>query len=91
MRDGAGHHRLGGRGGRQPGPLTLTRPYAPFLAEVLAQLPILDDTASARGARDHRARRVGDARSDAPDKLVTRVYRAVGDDACLVEQPPGWL
>ena len=25
---------------------------------------------------------------DAPDHLVTTVYRAVGDDACLVEQPP---
>ncbi len=67
--------------------VTLTRPYAPFLAEVLAQLPILDEAATRSGAA-LLVRRASGTPPDAPDKLVTSVYRAVGADACLVEQPP---
>ena len=46
---------------------------------------------SEAGAAGHRASAAATSRSDAPDKLVTRIYRAVGDDACLVEQPPAGL
>ena len=67
--------------------LTLTEPYAPFLAEVLAQLPILDDKALEAGASGIVRGASGTAAS-APDKLVTDVYKAVGSDACLVAQPP---
>ncbi len=67
--------------------LTLSRPYAPLLTEVLAELPILEESALRDGAQDI-VRGAADVRSDAPDKLVTRIYRALGDDACLVEQPP---
>ncbi len=67
--------------------LTLTQPYAPLLAEVLAQLPILDDAAVRAGAATI-VRGASGTPADAPDHLVTKVYRAVGADACLVEQPP---
>ena len=67
--------------------LTLTQPYAPFLAEVLAQLPILDDTAVQAGVAMIERGATGTP-ADAPDKLVNQVYKAVGADACLVEQPP---
>jgi ABC-type transport system substrate-binding protein len=67
--------------------LTLNRPYAPLLTEVLAEAPILEEAALRDGAAE-MVRAAAAIRSDAPDKLVTLVYRAVGDEACLVEQPP---
>ena len=67
--------------------LTLSEPYAPFLAEVLAQLPILDDMAVRAGVATI-VRGAAGTPVDAPDKLVNAVYHAVGADACLVEQPP---
>jgi ABC-type transport system substrate-binding protein len=67
--------------------LTLTQPYAPFLAEVLAQLPILEE-AGLQTAAASMVQRAAAIPADAPDKLVTRIYQAVGDDGCLVEQPP---
>ncbi len=67
--------------------LTLTRPYAPLLGEVLAQVPIMDDTALQAGA-DSIVKRAAAITADAPDRLVSRIYKAVGADECLVEQPP---
>lgn len=67
--------------------ITLSEPYAPFLAEVLAQLPILADASLQAGVGMLVSGASGIA-ADAPDALVTRIYRAVGADACLVATPP---
>ncbi len=67
--------------------LTLEDPFSPLLAEVLARLPILDTTAV-----DAAAAAIVSAAADldptAPDKLVTSIYRAVGADECITEDPP---
>ncbi|MBX3031322.1 MAG: hypothetical protein KF809_14335 [Chloroflexi bacterium] len=68
--------------------LTLDQPYAPFLTEVLAQLPILDMAAVDAGVRGIVASARG-VQAGAPDALVTRIYRALGADACLEAEPPG--
>ncbi len=67
--------------------LTLSAPDAPLLAEVLAQLPILEGSALEAGAKAIVAA-ASSVAADAPDKLVTRIYKAVGDDGCLVTTPP---
>ncbi len=59
----------------------------PLLGEVLAQVPIMDDTALQAGA-DSIVQRAAAITADAPDRLVSRIYKAVGADECLVEQPP---
>ncbi len=67
--------------------VTLDQPYAPFLGEVLAQLPILD--MEALGSEVRRiVRAAGSVKADAPDALVARIYRALGADACLDAEPP---
>jgi ABC-type transport system substrate-binding protein len=79
-----------GPGGVRPPPtvsLTLREPFAPFLAGVLAQLPIVSESAVREGVAA-----ITDAAADmdpgAPDALVTRVAEATNADACLSEAPP---
>lgn len=67
--------------------LELEDPFSPLLAEVLARLPVLDMTA-VDGAAAALVSAAGDLDPGAPDKLVTSIYRAVGADECITEEPP---
>jgi ABC-type transport system substrate-binding protein len=67
--------------------LTLREPYAPFLSEVLAQLPILSEDAVRAGTSALLEATAGIPPNE-PDSLVTRVTEATTSDSCLVEQPP---
>jgi ABC-type transport system substrate-binding protein len=67
--------------------LRLTDAHAPLLAEVLARMPILDMTGLDQTAEGF-VTRAGELDPAAPDQLVTAVYRAVGAEECIAEQPP---
>jgi ABC-type transport system substrate-binding protein len=66
---------------------TLSEPYAPFLTEVLAQLPILSQDAVKAATEDliSAADRLND---DRPDKLISDIYEAVLSDECSDPEPP---
>jgi ABC-type transport system substrate-binding protein len=67
--------------------VTLDEPYSPFLAEGLAQLPILSEdvvkaaTAELIGAADR-------LETDRPDEVVQRISDAQLDERCITEDPP---
>jgi ABC-type transport system substrate-binding protein len=61
--------------------------FAPFLAEVLAHVPILDMTALDEAASAILTA-AGDMDPGDPDRLVQSIYRAVGADECISEDPP---
>jgi ABC-type transport system substrate-binding protein len=67
--------------------LELDEGFAPFLAEVLAQVPIVDMAAVEQAATTIVAS-AGDLDPHAPDKLVTSIYKAVGADQCIAAEPP---
>ncbi len=66
---------------------TLSEPYAPFLTEVLAQLPILSQEDVKDATRDliSAADRLNENR---PDKLIADIYDAVLSDECSEADPP---
>ena len=66
---------------------TLSEPYAPFLTEVLAQLPILsqEDVKDATRGLIRAADRLNENR---PDKLIAEIYDAVLSDECSEPEPP---
>ncbi|MEX1297331.1 MAG: ABC transporter substrate-binding protein [Candidatus Limnocylindrales bacterium] len=67
--------------------ITLSEPYAPFLTEVLAQLPILsqEDVKAATREMVRAADRLNENR---PDRLITRIRESVLRDACTDQEPP---
>lgn len=67
--------------------ITLSDPYAPFLTEVLAQLPILsqDDVKEATREMVKAADRLNENR---PDRLITRIRESILRDACFDPEPP---
>lgn len=67
--------------------LHLEDPFSPLLAEALARLPILDMTAVDEAATAMVAA-AGDLDPTDPDRLVTSVFRAMGADGCITEEPP---
>jgi len=66
--------------------ITLNKPHSPFLADALARLPILSEsavdaaTSHLRGAVD-----LGDGR---PDKVIAEIREALLRDACFEPDPP---
>ena len=67
--------------------ILLAEPYAPFLTEVLAQLPILsqDDVKEATRELLDAADRLNENR---PDKLIAQIYENTLSDDCAVAEPP---
>jgi ABC-type transport system substrate-binding protein len=67
--------------------ITLSEPYAPFLTEVLAQLPILsqDDVKEATQEMVDAADRLNENR---PDRLITRIRESILRDVCTDPEPP---
>jgi peptide/nickel transport system substrate-binding protein len=67
--------------------VTLDEPYSPFLAEGLAQLPILSEdvvkraTSALIGAADR-------LESERPDEVVQRIAEAQLDERCITDDPP---
>ena len=66
---------------------TLSEPYAPFLTEVLARLPILsqDDVKAATKDLIDAADRLGENR---PDKVISDIYENILSDKCAADDPP---
>jgi ABC-type transport system substrate-binding protein len=66
---------------------TLSEPYAPFLTEVLARLPILsqEDVKAATRELIRAADRLNENR---PDKLIADIYEAILGDECAEIDPP---
>lgn len=67
--------------------LTLTEPSMPFLAEVLARLPIVSEAAVRAEAAQIQAA-AASLDPAAPDALVARIAEATNADACLSDAPP---
>ncbi len=67
--------------------ILLAEPYAPFLTEVLAQLPILsqDDVKEATRELLDAADRLNESR---PDKLISQIYENTLSDECAEVEPP---
>jgi ABC-type transport system substrate-binding protein len=67
--------------------ITLTEPYAPFLAEGLGRLPILseDDVKAATSDLIAKADRLNDNR---PDKVITDIRDATSKPECFEVEPP---
>ena len=67
--------------------VTLDEPYSPFLAEGLAQLPIVSEDVVKRSTSEL----IGAAErleSDRPDEVVRRIADAQLDDRCITDDPP---
>lgn len=67
--------------------LTLDAPFAPFLAEVLGQLPILNESAVRAGTGGLLGATAG-MDASAPDRQVAAITTALNADPCLVAVPP---
>jgi ABC-type transport system substrate-binding protein len=67
--------------------VTLTEPYAPFLAEALAQLPILSEDDVKAATRDliDAAGRLNENR---PDRIIGEITDDMLRDVCLEADPP---
>jgi ABC-type transport system substrate-binding protein len=67
--------------------ITLSEPYAPFLAEALGRLPILSEAAVKRATTElvEAARRLNE---DRPDAVVDQITERVLSPDCLAERPP---
>ena len=67
--------------------ILLSEPYAPFLTEVLARLPILsqDDVKTATKDLIDAADRLNENR---PDKVISDIYESILSDECAVVEPP---
>ncbi len=67
--------------------ILLAEPYAPFLTEVLAQLPILSQEDVKEATREllEAADRLNESR---PDKLIAQIYENTLSDDCAVAEPP---
>lgn len=68
--------------------VTLTEPYAPFVTEALARLPILsaDDVRTATKDLIDAADRLNQNR---PDRIISRITEQMWRDACFGDEPPG--
>jgi ABC-type transport system substrate-binding protein len=67
--------------------ITLSEPYAPFLAEALGRMPILSEAAVKRATTElvEAARRLNE---DRPDAVVDQITDRVLSSDCLAERPP---
>jgi ABC-type transport system substrate-binding protein len=65
----------------------LRKPWQPFLAEVLARVPIVSEDAVRAGTQTI-VEAMGSAEPGAPDAQVARIAEATNADACLTTAPP---
>ncbi len=67
--------------------ITLSEPYAPFVAEVLARLPILSsqDVRAATAELIEAADRLNENR---PDRVISKITEQMWRDECFAEEPP---
>ncbi len=67
--------------------LTLSKPHAPFLSEVLGRLPILSEEDVRKATKElvDAAGRLNEAR---PDRIITDITDQTLRDACLDAEPP---
>ena len=67
--------------------ITLTEPYAPFVAEVLGRLPILSKQDVEAATRDliDAADRLNE---DRPDRVISRITDQMWRDDCFSDEPP---
>jgi len=66
--------------------IRLTEPYAPFVAEVLAVMPILSE-ADVKKATNRMIADVG-VSDERPDRLISRIIEETLRDECLEPEPP---
>jgi ABC-type transport system substrate-binding protein len=67
--------------------ITLSEPYAPFVAEVLARLPILSRKDVETATRD-LVDAAGRLNEDRPDRIISQITDQMLRDACFADDPP---